>query len=168
MSVALNLLFDTSVLSLTRAQLDRLGSVQRKMLRNIVGWVRIDGEDWEATMHRMKQRMSDASRQFFIMPWELELLKKQWHYALHISHSVTVSWVELISRWHPPDVADILLPQEPKRPVGRPRARWDDAITSYAAAALDDSLHWIDALYDHSRQDLLQLSDAFLVHCNIF
>ena len=49
------------MLSLTRTQLDRLGSVQRKMLRSIVGWVRVDGEEWETTMRRMKQRMNDAS-----------------------------------------------------------------------------------------------------------
>ena len=78
-----------------------------------------------------------------------------------------MNWVELISRWHPLDVADVALPHEPKRSVGRPRARWDDNIASFTAA-LDDSPHWIDALYDRSRQDLLQLSDAFLIHCNIF
>ena len=57
-------LFPTSVLSLTRTQLDRLGSVQRKMLRNIFGWVRIYGGEWETTMRRMKQRMNNVSRQF--------------------------------------------------------------------------------------------------------
>lgn len=100
-------LFTTSVLSLTRAQLNRLGFVQRKMLRYIVRWVRINGEDWEIAMHRM----------------------------LHISHSDTVNWVEMDSRWHPPDVADVVLQQQPKRSVGRPRARWDDAITSFAITA---------------------------------
>ena len=58
-------------------------------------------------MRRMKQRMNDASRQFFIMPWELHLHKSQGYYALHVSHSQDISWVEVISRWHPPDVAGV-------------------------------------------------------------
>ena len=161
-------LFATSMLSLTRTQLDRLGSVQRKMLRNIVGWVRVDGEEWETTMRRMKQQMNDASRQFFIMPWELQVFKSQWQYAIHVSHASEINWVEMISRWHPPATADLSLPQQPKRSVGRPRARWDDAITSFAATTFDDSLHWIDTLHYESRRDLLQLSDAFSIHCNIF
>ena len=87
-------LFATSVLSLPRTQLDRLGFVQRKMLCNIVGRVRIDGEEWETTMRRMKQRMNNAPRQFFIMPWELQLHKTQWHSALHVSHSQDINWVD--------------------------------------------------------------------------
>ena len=133
-----------------------------------VGWVRVDGEEWETTIRRMKQRMNDASRQFFIMPWELQVFKSQWQYAIHVSHASEINWVEMISRWHPPATADLSLPQQPKRSVGRPRARWDDDITSFAASTFDDSLHWIDTLHYESRRDLLQLSDAFLGHCNIF
>ena len=144
------------MLSLTRTQLDRLGSAQRKMLRNIVGWVRIDGEERKTTVRRMKQRMNNASRQFFSMPWKLQLHKPRLHYALRVNHFRDISWVEMISRSHPPDIADASLAQNPKCSVGRLRARLDDAIASFACASLDDPLQW------------LQLTDAFLIHCNIF
>ena len=110
---------------------------------------------------RMKQRMNNASRQFFIMLWELQLYKSQLHYAVHVSYSQNIHWVEMIRGWHPLDTANISLPQNPKRSVGRPRARWDDTITSFNGASLDDSLYWIDALYDHAQHDLVQLTDAF-------
>ena len=64
--ITASLMFGSSVLALTQTQLHRLGTVQRRMLRNIIGWVRVDGEDWHDTMSRMKSRMARASLQFFV------------------------------------------------------------------------------------------------------
>ena len=54
------LLFGTAVLPMTRTQLQDLDRLQRKMLRRIVGWRRIEGEDCRDTMVRMNQRLSRA------------------------------------------------------------------------------------------------------------
>ena len=45
---------------LTNGQLSKLDAVQRRMLRKMVGWVRIEGEDWSETGHRMKLRLDAA------------------------------------------------------------------------------------------------------------
>ena len=60
-------------------------------------------------------------------------------------------------------VSDVSLPQNPKCSLGRPRTRWDDAIASFVGASLYDSLNWIDALYDYARQDVMQLTDVFVL-----
>ena len=51
-----------STISLNRLHLDRHCSFQLKLFRQIVEWVRIDSEECETLMHRMKQHMSNASR----------------------------------------------------------------------------------------------------------
>ena len=57
------------VLPLTAAQLQRLDAVQRRMLRNIAGWVRIDYEPWDETMRRMRARLAAALRQHLVEDW---------------------------------------------------------------------------------------------------
>ena len=37
-------------------------------------WVRIQGEDWQATMHRMKVRIQRAANLHFVAPWEFRVL----------------------------------------------------------------------------------------------
>ena len=54
----------TSSLLLTSGHLSRIGRAQKKMLRLIVGWVRISDEVWPDTMHRMKQCMDRCSHAF--------------------------------------------------------------------------------------------------------
>ena len=48
-----------------------------KMLRSIVGWVRVNGEDWSETMRRMSHRLSVALELFPIPPWTEQLAKRQ-------------------------------------------------------------------------------------------
>ena len=50
------MLFSLHTLALTKIQLESINVLQRKMLRSIVGWVRMSGEDWSETMRRMNHR----------------------------------------------------------------------------------------------------------------
>ena len=54
-------MFGLSSLALTQKHLHKLDVVQRRMLRSIVGWVRIPDEPWEITMRRMNERMEHAA-----------------------------------------------------------------------------------------------------------
>ena len=47
------MLFSFHTLALTKVQLENINVLQRKMLRSIVGWVRMNGEDRFETMRRM-------------------------------------------------------------------------------------------------------------------
>ena len=46
------ILFGLSVLPLSQVSLQKIKAAQRKMLRKIVGWVRLATETWEETMRR--------------------------------------------------------------------------------------------------------------------
>ena len=46
-------MFGLASLPLTQGLLHKLDVVQRRMLRSIVGWVRVPDEPWEITMRRM-------------------------------------------------------------------------------------------------------------------
>ena len=61
-------LYSCAVLALNTDQLERFDIVQRKMLRRIVGWRRVQGKDWECTMHRMKIRVQSALEMHGIKP----------------------------------------------------------------------------------------------------
>ena len=54
------LFFGLACLPLTKQQLGSLDVSQNKMLRLIVGWRRVDGEEWADTMRRMRDRVNDA------------------------------------------------------------------------------------------------------------
>ncbi|CAE7612169.1 XI-F [Symbiodinium natans] len=51
-------LFSWHTLPLTQKQLHDLNIVQRRMLRSIVGWRRVDGEAWSDTMMRVRPATS--------------------------------------------------------------------------------------------------------------
>ena len=67
--VSPTVLYSLSTTPLTATQCERLDGVQRKMLRRIVGWVRIDDEGWDVTGHRMKQRLQLALAKHPVATW---------------------------------------------------------------------------------------------------
>ena len=54
------LFFVLVTLPLSTKNINRLNSTVQKMLRAIVGWVRVSGEEWESTIRRMKIRIQNA------------------------------------------------------------------------------------------------------------
>ena len=65
------MLFGLATLPLTKVCLQKLGVVQRRMLRSIVGWVRIhDDQNWRDIMVQMNHRMAIANILFPMEDWE--------------------------------------------------------------------------------------------------
>ena len=77
-------LYGLTTLSLAQSQLDRLDAAQRRVLR-FVGWVRIEGEDWRDTTHRMKLRLRHALAIHPLRPWTQQLFARQYRFACKIS-----------------------------------------------------------------------------------
>ena len=77
--------FSLHTLALTKVQLESINVLRRKMLRSIVGWVRVNGEDWSETMRRMSHRLSVALELFPIPPWTEQLAKRQFQFAAKIA-----------------------------------------------------------------------------------
>ena len=48
------ILFGLHTLALTGVQLSKRDSIRKRMLRSMVGWIRIQDESWHDTMSRMK------------------------------------------------------------------------------------------------------------------
>ena len=69
--------FSLHTLALTKVQLESINVLQRKMLRSIVRWVRVNGEDWSETMRRMNHGRTVALELFPIPPWTDQLAKRQ-------------------------------------------------------------------------------------------
>ena len=49
--------FGCEKLSLAKSQLQKLDVLQRRTLRSLVGWFRLDGEPWSHAMRRMQHRV---------------------------------------------------------------------------------------------------------------
>ena len=75
--VSPTLMYSLATSPLTSGQLERLDATQRRMLRRIVGWVRLEDEAWERTGSRMKQRLQAALNKCPVKPWSEARRKHQ-------------------------------------------------------------------------------------------
>ena len=108
------------------------------MLRRIVGWSRVDGEEWCETMRRMRARVDSALRVYPVEDWSKQFLRRQFRMACRLSQRID-EWAMRVSRWNPP-VTHI----SARRLRGRPATRWDDRLNIFAYAQLG-SQSWQEA-----------------------
>ena len=54
------------------------------MLRSIVGWRRIDGEPWDETMRRMRDRIESGRQLHKWQLWSHRFFRDQWRFAVHL------------------------------------------------------------------------------------
>ena len=136
--------FALAAFPLTKKHRDDLDILQRKMLRNIVGWRRIADEPWHDTMERMSNRLSRAQELHYISPWSLTHARAQWRYAQNV-HSSPHLWSYYMRSFNRQTCA---LPDGvhlPHRYRGRPCTRWDDNITSFCTNTWPGVVgHWSD------------------------
>ena len=76
-----SMLFGMSVLPLYQTMMDKIDVVRRKMLRRMVGWVRIPDEEWSDTMSRMNERVKRALVLWPSKEWSERISLMQWNYA---------------------------------------------------------------------------------------
>ena len=91
-------LFGLAQLPLSLQQLRQIDCVQRRMLRCIVGWVRIADEPWHVTMARMTVRVHRALNVFPVESWTSQLFRRQFKMCARI---VTNSdgWAAKCTAW---------------------------------------------------------------------
>ena len=63
-AISPSLLFGMATIPLYENLATKIDIVQRKMMRRIVGWTRVPGEEWELTMRRMGEKVSRALLQW--------------------------------------------------------------------------------------------------------
>ena len=63
------MLVGVHTLALTAVQLSKHESIQKRMLRSMLGWIRIQDETWHDTRSRMKTKVATALHQHPIETW---------------------------------------------------------------------------------------------------
>ena len=91
------LLFALVVLPISKTKIESMDCLQRKMLRRIVGWRRIDDEEWSITMHRMRVRLENAEILYCCEAWSKKYLRLQWRYAVYLSKQSSDLWARKIN-----------------------------------------------------------------------
>ena len=99
-------LFGSSSLSIGTELRGLYGRTERKMMRSIVGWVRLNDESWETTMSRMKRRVEAASQQFPVPSWEEQVSLQQWKLAWRIGNMNADAWPLILAEWDPYTIRD--------------------------------------------------------------
>ena len=95
------MLFGLATLPLTKVCLQKFGVVQRRMLRSIVGWVRIhDDQNWRDIMVQMNHRMAIANILFPMEDWEDRLIRSKFRLAHRIARSPE-AWPAKSVSWNP-------------------------------------------------------------------
>ena len=111
--------------------LQKIDVVQRKMLREIVGWTRIHNEAWDVTMRRMNVRVTRALQKWPIIPWSTRIGKALWKMILRIKDAPIESWISETSMWEPTEVEDPYSEFYPYRNRGRTCLKWDTAVSNF-------------------------------------
>lgn len=156
-TVTPTILFGFAVLPLRQHSLEKIDIVQRKMLRIIFGWVRIEGESWQDTMHRMKNRVDRSLIQWPIKSWSSRIDEARWHHIDHLKKLPNSSLPMRASHWNPENINDPTLYHHPARNRGRPLSRWDDSVNLFCWQKF--GTNWINApnndVWTNNRQEFL-------------
>ena len=110
-------LYSLSATPLTAKQCEKLVCTQRKMMRRIVGWIRLDDESWETTGSRMKARLQAALAEQPIKPWSEARLHRRHLLLKKLGSSECNPLLQAVFKWS-------LEPAGTSRRRGRPRQRW--------------------------------------------
>ena len=81
------------VISMFRIHFQDLDRLQRKILKRILGWRRIAGEDWNDSMLRMNQRFSRAEQLYVCQRWPISFVRTQWKYVFNIIDVHPLRWI---------------------------------------------------------------------------
>ena len=76
MSVVSTILFDMTAFLMTTNQFEDMDRLQRH-LRRIVGWRRIDGEEWKEIMKRMNLKLSRGLDLHYCQSWSISFARNQ-------------------------------------------------------------------------------------------
>lgn len=107
-------LFGRDACSLTQGQHMQLDIAQRKMLRLLTGWVRIDNEDWVGAMRRMRHCVEAKLRISPVRPWSDKWSRRHFSTATRLVRKRS-GWAARLLVWHPPQTR-----ADARRRVGRP------------------------------------------------
>ena len=102
-----------------------LDAAHRKMMRRIVGWIRVEDEDWSMTGHRMKQRLDAALQRHPVAVWSVARDKQRRRLISSVMTNRAPRIVCRVYRWALRPIAPGFVVH---RGRGRPPCRWTDGV----------------------------------------
>lgn len=98
-----------------------LPRARTKMLRNMAGWRRAEGESWQDTMRRMQARVSNMPSTAASPDVSERVLSFKWRLARRLFCGDVRKWAPILRH----------LPSAHKRARGRPPLQWSDDINQF-------------------------------------
>ena len=146
--VSPTVLFALCTLPVTRKRLEMLDTLQRRMLRRIVGWRKLADESWHDAMVRMNERVARAEQLHPMEAWSRLYARSQWRYAQHVLKGGHSPFMRHLCQYNCRPHQDAQAPYIPSRQRGRPSMRWDHYLHGFCRERWPDrpSDHWIDVL----------------------
>jgi len=121
-------LYGLSSAPLTQRPFHSLSVLQRKMLRNIVGHVRVHDDNWSDYHKRMNERIARALDRQAVPDWAEELLARKEKLYEKVVSGRCSALVSKVCDWCPRAVSDPKLSIQPRRERGRPCTRWNELL----------------------------------------
>ena len=119
---------------LTEHLCEKLDVVQRKMMRKMIGWHFVAGDDWETGGRRMKYRLQRCTDQIGIKNWSVQVNERK-HKVLAYPNDEN-HWMYRSIRWYPP-CCDHLNSFHCVRARGHPYTKWYDGIRRSPASVIE-------------------------------
>ena len=113
-------LYSLSTAPLTAKDLERLAVTQRKMIRSIVGWVKLNENDWADMYRRLGAKVDAALQRQPVRTWVEALESRKEMLRSDILHQRRNALTLRVAAWDPQTIFDDKLPTQPKRKRGRP------------------------------------------------
>ena len=104
---------------------ERLDTIQRKMMRRMIGWNFVAGDSWEMAGHKMKNRLQQCTDAMGIKKWSDQIMDRK--RKVRGNPNERNYWMYHAIRWYPPCCSNLNYFQ-----CGRARGgqytKWEDNI----------------------------------------
>ena len=121
-----SVLYGLTTAPFTANNFEQLAVAQKKMLRLIVGYVKLDSDTWADMYRRMKDKIQNAATIFPFRDWAVTLQQRKDRLNSVVSQNGRDPLTCKVAVWRPDNVLDEKFNTLFRRRCGRPRATWID------------------------------------------
>ena len=160
------LLYGCGTWTMTRKRETLIRSVQRRMLRSIVGVRRLTSrddagnvvlEDWVAWVQRSTHIAEVSRQQHRVAEWVEEITRRKFRWAGHVARRQDGRWTREVLDWS----------LQGYRAQGRPSMRWTDSLNKFfyggATSSAVGAQTWVTQALNRSFWQ--QQEDSYVRHC---
>ena len=117
-------LYGLTTAPLAKKDEEHLAATQRKMLRLMVGYVKLPEDSWEDMYRRLRHKIDKALEKQPVRMWAEMLHANRDKLKAQLAAGTRCTLTCQVASWSPTDIKDDKLANPPSRKRGRPRVRW--------------------------------------------